>query len=232
MRQPPPVILVHGAYHGAWCWDRVVPHLTNAGLEALAVDLPGHGASPLPLTDLYGDAAHVRSIIAGFDEPPVVVGHSYGGAVITEAAIGVEVAHMLFVAAVAPEAGKNAAGQPAGEAEPPTAGDVTPVMPERSSLVEALYHDCPPEEVAAARAKLVGQHPLSMQQPVREATWRSVPSTYVVCTEDRVIPAAIQRRIAGKMGASVELRSGHSPFFSCPKELADIIARVAEAARR
>ena len=84
------VVLIHGAWHGAWCWDRVVPQLETAGVPTVAVDLPGHGASTEPLGDLYTHAAFVRDLLDGIDGPIVLCGHSYGGAVISEAAAGVD----------------------------------------------------------------------------------------------------------------------------------------------
>ncbi len=85
MSELPLVVLVHGAWHGAWCWAAVQAELDGRGLASLAVDLPGHGASTLPFTDLAGDAAHVADVVARAARPVVLVGHSYGGAVIGEA---------------------------------------------------------------------------------------------------------------------------------------------------
>ena len=79
------VVLVHGAWHGAWCFDRVIPLLEEAGVPALAVDLPGHGGDEGPFTDLHGDAAYVWATLDGIDGEVVLLGHSYSGAVITEA---------------------------------------------------------------------------------------------------------------------------------------------------
>ena len=83
---PPAVVLVHGAWHGAWCWEPAIAALAAAGVTALAIDLPGHGDDPGPLGDLHGDAAHVSSALDALDGPVVLAGHAYGGAVITEAA--------------------------------------------------------------------------------------------------------------------------------------------------
>src|SRR2546423_15300011 len=82
------VVLVHGAWHGAWCWERVIPGLAGAGVRVEALDLPGHGSSPEPFGDLHGDATKVRQVLDELGdrgERAVLVGHSYGGAVITEA---------------------------------------------------------------------------------------------------------------------------------------------------
>ena len=79
------VVLVHGAWHGAWCWERVVDGLAAVAIESVAIDLPGHGEDPGPFSDLHGDAARVRSVLDRINRPVVLLGHSYGGAVVTEA---------------------------------------------------------------------------------------------------------------------------------------------------
>ena len=81
------VLLVHGAWHGAWAWDRVLARLRSAGVEALAVDLPGHGGDPVAFGDLHGDAARVRQELDRMGRDVVLVGHSYGGGVALSAAV-------------------------------------------------------------------------------------------------------------------------------------------------
>lgn len=93
------VVLVHGAWHGAWCWDAVIPLLRDAGVAVVAVDLPGHGDDRQPLADLHGDAGKVRSVLDEVEGPVVLVGHSYGGAVITEAGLHPAVERLVYIAA-------------------------------------------------------------------------------------------------------------------------------------
>ena len=94
------IVLVHGAWHGAWCWAKQQAELSRRGLTSLALDLPGHGASTLPLGDLYGDAEHTAAVLARVPGEVVLVGHSYGGAVITEAAaLAGNVAHLVYLTA-------------------------------------------------------------------------------------------------------------------------------------
>ena len=105
---PATIVLVHGAWHGAWCWDRVVEGLAARGVDVVAVDLPGHGASRQPLGDLHGDAAVVGRALDALDGPAVVCGHSYGGAVISEGAAGhPNVRHLVYLAALMPDAGES-----------------------------------------------------------------------------------------------------------------------------
>ena len=103
-----PIVLVHGAWHGAWCWAGLQHALDDLGVPSYAIDLPGHGASTAPLSDLYGDAEHVADVLRTLGTPVVLVGHSYGGAVITEAAgRHPEVAHLVYLTAFALEAGES-----------------------------------------------------------------------------------------------------------------------------
>ena len=95
-----PVVLVHGAYHGAWCWKKVERGLRSAGIDVVSLDLPGHGDSEEALTDLYGDASKLRQTLTEMSSPPVLCGHSYGGAVISEAVDRPElVDHLVYLAA-------------------------------------------------------------------------------------------------------------------------------------
>ena len=107
-----PILLVHGAWHGAWCWATLQAELDRRGLPSYAVDLPGHGLSTLPLGDLHGDAGHVASVLAGFDDEVVLVGHSYGGAVVTHAAgsaqaVADRVSHLVYLTAFALDDGES-----------------------------------------------------------------------------------------------------------------------------
>src|SRR3954469_23230457 len=98
--ETPIVVLVHGAWHGAWCWAALQTELDSRGIPSLAIDLPGHGASPAPLGDLSTDAAAVSATLATITRPVVLVGHSYGGAVIGETfAPHANVFHQLFLCA-------------------------------------------------------------------------------------------------------------------------------------
>src|SRR5437588_12900158 len=105
----PTIVLVHGAWHGAWCWDRVVERLEARGREVVAIDLPGHGDDPGPLTDLHGDADRVRSVLDRLDGDVLLVGHSYGGAVVTEAGTHPAVRRLVYVAAFCLDDGESCA---------------------------------------------------------------------------------------------------------------------------
>jgi pimeloyl-ACP methyl ester carboxylesterase len=231
---PRPIVLVHGAFHGAWCWDRLRRVLDERSLPSIAVDLPGHGSSTLPLGDLQADAHHVAKLLADIDDEVVLVGHSYGGGVITEAAGHADnVGHLVYVAAICADVGESVARSVVVEDLPrPELNDalvvadgIITVDPERAESV--FYHDCEPADVATAIERLSPQKSASLTQPVTVAAWRTVPSTYILCREDRAIPAALQAVLAKRCNSVVELDASHSPFLSMPEAVADILEPLA-----
>ncbi|KAI9030606.1 Alpha/beta hydrolase fold-1 [Hyaloraphidium curvatum] len=218
-------VLVHGAWHGAWAWDKLLPELSRRGIDAGAVDLPGHGDSALRLGDMHGDAAHVAALVDAQDEPVCLVGHSYGGVVITQAAslsAGKSLMDLRGIP-VRNNADLAAAIRPRGDGtlllDPALAG-------------AALYADCEPAEAAAAVARLGPQPGITFGQPVTSAAWKTVPTTYVVATQDRAILPEVQRAMARRSGGKVvELEASHSPFMSVPGKVADVIGEAVEAAK-
>jgi len=233
---PRPIVLVHGAFHGAWCWHRLQAVLDDRALPSITVDLPGHGASTLPLGDLRTDARHVAALLAEIDGDVVLVGHSYGGGVITEAAGHAgNVAHLVYIAAICPDAGESIASS-ATIAEHPRSrlddavvvtDDTFSINPERA--VAAFYHDCDAADAAGAVARLGPQARASLVQPVTVAAWRTVPSTYILCRDDRAVAPALQTAFAKRCGSVVELEASHSPFLSVPEAVADVLEPLARS---
>jgi len=239
-----PVVLVHGAWHGAWCWEPVVEGLAAEGIDALAVDLPGHGADTGSFGDLHSDAARVREVLdqqAGRDA--VLVGHSYGGAVITEAGGHPAVGRLVFLCALALTASEScvsvAAGDPAAasishDGRPDLGQAVTPdddgtITLDPALAAACLYNECDPETAAWAVGRL-GPHPLvTLQQTPLSVAWLSKSSTYAVCANDLAIHPGLQRIMAARCTRTVEWESDHSPFLSHP----DLVIRLlaAEASR-
>ena len=203
----------------------------------MAIDLPGHGVSTLPFGDLHGDAQHVVEVVTALKRPIVLVGHSYGGAVITEAAHRVApgvVGHLVYLAAFCPDAGESVmdlarheSGGPVdlGAAMIPMDGGLSVLDP--SKAAPALYGDCDERAVSAALERLCPQPLATMLQPASGAPWRTVPSTYVVCTRDRSVHPGHQEYMAGRCTNVVRLDTDHSPFLSMTVETADVLAAVA-----
>jgi pimeloyl-ACP methyl ester carboxylesterase len=220
------VVLVHGAWHGAWCWERVIPLLDSAAIPAVVFDLPSVSHDNATLHD---DADYVRGALDSIDGDVVLVGHSYGGAVITAAGVHPNVAHLVYLCAFALEVGesvqKNSLTGGEGANELATAlvvGDgVITVDPERA--VGAFYHDCAPDVAAAAIERLRPESLAALAGEVGAAAWHDKPATYVVCTEDRALPVALQRSNAARIGESVDWPTSHSPFLSRPDLVADLL---------
>jgi pimeloyl-ACP methyl ester carboxylesterase len=235
-------VLVHGAFHGAWCWEPLVTELSAAGHVVTALDLPGHGDDPTPVADVTLDA-YAHRICERLEEQPdpvVLVGHSMGGVAITQAAARCpeKIARLVYVAAFLPRDGQSLVDLtklPEGvgdmvqanmvvEGEPPVA-----TMPAEAAR-EAFYGRCTTEQVARAIGQLRPQALAPFVTPVAlDGAAARPPRAYVVATEDRAIPTALQRRfVADNPDLDVvELDSDHSPFFSRASELAAALERFA-----
>jgi pimeloyl-ACP methyl ester carboxylesterase len=237
---PAMVVLVHGAWHGGWCWASLQAELDSRGIASLAADLPGHGASAAPLTGLQGDAQAVCDTLDMLADrhvgPIVLVGHSYGGAVITQAAAGRDdVNHLVYVAAFALEAGESVLGA-LGSFErrevalsaamiPTTDGSATVL--DRTAAAGALYGECPPPAVTAAIQRLSPQPMATMTERVDGSPRNEINSTYVVCSRDQAVHPDHQMVMAGRCSQQIELDTDHAPFLSSINEMADIVETVA-----
>ena len=232
------VVLIHGAGHGAWCWERVARGLEAVGIGAVAVDLPGHGADDGDLTDLRGDATRVEEILDTVAGPVVLVGHSYGGAVITEAGAHPSVVHLVYIAAMALDENESSGGAAAAGAQFPdpqksglptlrsgfqVAADQRSVTIRHDVARSVFYSDCTDEDAAWAVAQLGPQDLSALAQSPAVVAWRHKPSTYVVCSNDRTVHPDLQRSFASRCTASVEWPTGHSPFLSQPDLVIDLL---------
>ncbi len=241
------MVLVHGAWHGAWCWDPVVEGLRAAGVTVDAIDLPGHGDDTSPLTDLYGDAARVSAALDALAtveaDPVVLVGHSYGGAVITEAGLHPTVARLVYLAALNLDEGETMMG--AALDDPRTAAidhrgrpefaDVMTMLEDGSATVSAegaialFYNECPPAAAAAAARRLTPQPLSNMGQSPTRVAWRERPSTYVICARDNAVHPDLQRILADRCTDRVEWDTDHSPFLADPDLVVAFLADLARS---
>ncbi|HEV8623041.1 MAG TPA: alpha/beta fold hydrolase [Acidimicrobiia bacterium] len=222
------VVLVHGAWHGSWCWAALIEQLEGLGFPSATVDLPSIDRGGA-LGDLHDDAGAVRQAVDAIEGPVVVVAHSYGGAPVTEGLVGaVNVAHLVYVSAFLLDEGESILGA-VGGVEPlwwRISADGQTLEPDHPEHV--FFADCPPDTVAAAAASLRPQSRAAFTQTLRGAAWRDIPSTYVVCEQDNAIPAFAQEAMAQRAGTVQRLSSGHSPFLSQPDELAKIVRQTVE----
>ncbi len=233
----PLIVLVHGAWHGGWCWATLQAELDLRGIPSLAVDLPGHGASTQPLTDLHGDAASVTQLLTQLQQPIVLVGHSYGGAVISEAAAeSANVFHLVYLTAYVPDIGDAVMTMAQTMPRVPTTlGGAIVFGDDGTSTInpafahDAFYGHCDPMASAANLSRLCPQPVSTFAQPLTAAAWRTIPSTYVRCTDDQAIHISHQDLMATKCGSVETLDTDHSPFSSMPVETAEILARIARS---
>ncbi|HAR30746.1 MAG TPA: esterase [Gammaproteobacteria bacterium] len=237
-------LLIHGAWHGAWCWHKVIPALQARGHQAFAIDLPAHGVDKRSTAEVTFDdyVTRVGEALATADEPWVLVGHSMGGAVITAVAerFPERLSGLIYLTAIALASGESMAKNPVA-ASPPEFFAALTASPDRSSTRfdpvaarDVFYADCSPQDIALAEACLVPQSTAVMRAPVHytPARWGSVPRAYIVCTEDRGLSPDGQRAMLARMGFArvADLASSHSPFFSQPERLADTLVSLAESA--
>lgn len=219
------ILLVHGAWADGSSWSRVIPLLHANGLDAKAVQLP--------LTSLGDDAATVKRAIALEDGPVLLVAHSYGGVVITEAGTDPKVTGLVYVAAFAPDAGESA-GSLLGTVPPtPMASEGRPdaegfVKLTRVGVLESFAQDLPEVEREGLFAAQAPTSIRSLGGTVSNAAWRAKPSWYVVATEDRAIPPGLERTMAERINAhTISINASHVVMLSHRQEVAALIMDAA-----
>jgi len=219
------VILVHGAWADGTSWSKIIPLLNAKGMNVVAVQLP--------LTSLADDAATVKRAIALEDGPVVLVGHSYGGAVITEAGNDPKVTSLVYVAAFAPDNGQSAGSLGATVAAPPLAAQVKPdsegfLKISKEGIYESFAQDLTPAEKAILYAAQAPTNAKSLGGNISNAAWHTKPSWYIVASKDRAIPPELEATMASKIHATTTtVASSHVPMLSHPDVVATVIEQAA-----
>ncbi len=221
------VVLVHGAFADGSGWRGVYDRLTAQGYKVSIVQNP--------LTSLADDVAATRRVLARQDGPTILVGHSYGGTVITEAGNDPKVAGLVYVAALAPDTGESTGDQFAEIPAPP--GFVIEPQSDGFGFVNlAKFKAGFAADINDADAAFMrdSQVPIAMSafgDKVTRAAWRAKPSWFVVATEDGAIDPKLLRKTATRIGAeAVEIKGSHVVFLSRPQAVADVIDRAAKGA--
>jgi len=230
-------ILVHGAWHGAWCWEQVEHQLEDLGAASVAVDLPGRSGDPQSLAGLTLDS-YVDHVVAAIDaspEPVVLVGHSLGGLVISQAAerIPEKISSLVYLCAMLLLDGQSTIDASANDPDSQLMANISLDEAAATSSVAAsavrdlFYGDCTVEGSDKATLLLVPEPvgPASTPVHVTAQRWGSVPRSYIVCTQDRAISPAQQRAMIASVGVDrvVEMDSSHPPFLSQPERLAALL---------
>jgi len=235
-------VLLHGAWHGAWCWERLRPELERRGAAVTARDLPGHGQDRTPpaQVDLEAYADRVCAELRELDRRVELVAHSMAGVIATAVAERLPgyLTGISYVAALVSRDGESASSLAQSDSGS-RLSEFVHSDPQRGTLeIDAaepdtvFYHDCPAELIAHARTQLRAQPVAPLQQAVKlsAGAWQGVPRAYIVCEADRAVTPATQHDLARRAACDpvVSLACGHSPFFAQPERLADALLRVAD----
>jgi len=229
------VVLVHGAWHGAWCWATLQAELDRRGVPSYAPDLPGHGTSADPPGDLNTHVDHVRALLERLDHEVVLVGHSYAGAVVSGASDALTAGSVVvYVSAFALAAGE-CINDVIRATPPPTSAlrdSFRPGVDQTTTLdpdaaADLFYGRCPPLVTSAAVARLGAQAMAGFTQPAPADPFGRHRTVYVRCTDDAVVPLTQQDAGAARCDHVVSLDADHSPFVSATVALADVIVNEA-----
>ncbi|MFE5491669.1 alpha/beta hydrolase [Streptomyces virginiae] len=227
MSRKPSVVLVHGFWGGAAHWSKVIVELHGRGFTDLH-------AVENPLTSLADDAERTRKMVRQVDGPVLLVGHSYGGAVITEAGDLPDVAGLVYIAAFAPDAGESP-GQISQELPPAAFENIAPDSDGYLWLRQDKFHESFCQDLDADEALVMAvtqKAPLgsTFGDEVTSPTWKKKPVWYQVSAQDRMIHPDNERRMAQRMNPRkiVELDAGHASLASRPGPVADLIETAAD----
>jgi len=226
-KAPVTVVLVHGGFVDGAGWEGVYSLLKKDGFKVAIVQNP--------TTSLADDVAATRQVIARADGPVVLVGHSYGGVVITEAGNDPKVSKLVYIAAFAPDKGESVASL---IANPPPGAPVPPILPpqdgflflDRAKFAASFADDVEPGKAAFMADSQVPWGVKALEGVVSEAAWRKKPSWYLVATDDRMIPPPAQQMMATRAGATIQQSKGsHAIYVSKPEAVASLIEAAARA---
>ena len=240
-----PLLLVHGAWHDHRCWAVVAELLRLQGLSSSCPDLPGHGSTILPLhkVTLKQYVAAVVQELEAAPEPVILVGHSMAGMIVTEAACQVphKVRALVYLCAYLPLPGQSVFELIALNRghEPLTYIELAlELSPDKRScsiaadqIIPLFYPEVAAVETEALQQRFAPQATLPLSSAARfdQARFDTLDTTYICCTRDKVIPLHHQRRMLARQPCKtlLQIESDHSPFYSCPQQLADLLAALA-----
>ena len=221
------VVLVHGGFVDGAGWKGVYKILKEDGFDVSIVQNP--------TLSLAGDAAATKLVLAAQDRPAILVGHSYGGAVITEAGNDPKVAGLVYIAAFAPDKGESVNTL---IKDPPPGAPVPPILPPQNGylfLDKAKFAASFAADVNAAEAAFMADSQVpwgvdALGGAISEPAWKTKPSWYLVATEDRMIPPPAQRLMSKRAGSTVvEVKGSHAVYVSQPNAVAGLIMKAAES---
>jgi len=235
-------LLVHGAWHGAWCWYKIIPELERAGHRVLAVDLPSLGADKTSISEIgpYTWSDYICDLLDNEDEPVILVGHSRGGIVISQVAERRpdKIKTLVYVTAFMVNDGEsllstaslpiNSESLIASAMELDQEAGYTTLND--NIIQKGFYHLCPSEDVALARLLIQPEAlaPLGAPVTISENNYGKIPRVYIEALQDKAITLPLQRYFQEQLPCDkvISIDSDHSPFFSRPMELAKSLLEV------
>lgn len=236
MTAPRSIVLIHGAWHAAWSWAALQHELDRRGLASFAIDLPGRGTSTLEPSGLIGDGLHVEAVLGRLGSDVVLVGHSYGGAVVSEVGgRNPALAHVVYIGAFGLECGESVNGflrsaprHRAGIADhmqPHDDGSIALNL----ATVGSIYDGVAELERTAHVARLTPQPPDTFTDQVTGDPFGQVPTTYVLLERDDAVHPVHQEIFAKRCDDVVRLDTGHFPMIHSPELIADVLEPIARA---
>jgi pimeloyl-ACP methyl ester carboxylesterase len=223
------VVLVHGGFVDGSGWESVYKILRQDGYNVAVVQNP--------TISLADDVVATRRIVAAQNDPVILVGHSYGGAVITEAGNDPNVVGLVYITAFAPDAGESVSTL---IKDPPPDAPVPPILPpqdgylflDKTKFAASFAADVEPEKAAFMADSQVPWGLEALSGTISEPAWKTKPSWYLIATDDKMIPAAAQRFMSERAGSTVvEVEGSHAIYVSQPNAVAAIIEKAAGAAK-
>ncbi|MBP3967336.1 alpha/beta fold hydrolase [Paenibacillus lignilyticus] len=229
-------LLIHGAWHGAWCWEKVVPLLESAGHRVITIDLPGHGGDQTPISAVTLDV-YVNRVVTAIDEldqQVILVGHSMGGIVVSQAAErrSNQIHSLIYVTAFLLQNGQDMMIiPPNSNMQVSEDGQTICVLEEKA--MDTFYNNCVNEDVLRAVSRLQVQAMSPFVTPLRltQSNYGRVPRYYIEGLRDHAIPIQWQRQMqaASPCMEVFSLDTDHSPFYSTPDQLANILLSIDES---
>jgi pimeloyl-ACP methyl ester carboxylesterase len=233
-------VLIHGSWHGAWCWDKVVPLLESKGHQIVAPDLPAHGNDQTPVSEVTFQSYvnHICQVLDRQVEAVILVAHSSGGIFVSQAAEerSHQIKTLVFLAGFLPRNGESLRQLSQRNTESllgpnrivDEARGVSLIK--QDSVKEVFYHDCSDEDVARAKSLLCPEPlaPGGVPVSLTEENFGRIPRVYIECVRDKTLWPALQKEMYTAVPCQrvVSLETSHSPFFSAPEKLVEYLSSV------
>jgi pimeloyl-ACP methyl ester carboxylesterase len=231
-------VLVHGAWHGGWCWYKVVALLEKEGYRVEAPDMPSHGRDKTPISEITFES-YVQSVCRIIDaqsEPVILVGHSWGGHIITQVAEyrPEKIKLLVYLTAFLVASGEQmlqVGKESILMSNVIVSEDQSYTTVRADAVKEVFYHDCSDEDVALAKLLLVPQARVSPAlSNTTEQNFGRIPRVYIECLQDKAITPSRQKEMYTRLPCQkvISMNTSHSPFFSAPIELAKNLISLAD----